>query len=114
MKDDKLYLVHIGECIGRIQQYVEDGREAFLTSTLIQDAVIRNLQTLAESSRRLSDSVKTQHSEIAWRGISALRNILVHDYFGVNLDRVWEVIERELPQLKNQVEALLRELGETS
>ena len=113
MKDDKLYLVHIGECISRIQQYVEDGREPFLTSTLIQDAVIRNLQILAESSRRLSDSVKTQHSEIAWRGISAFRNILVHGYFGVNLDRVWEVVERELPRLKNQVEVILRELGDT-
>ena len=113
MKDDKLYLVHIGECISRIQQYVEDGREAFLTSTLIQDAVIRNLQTLAESSRRISDSVKTQHSEIDWRGISAFRNILVHDYFGVNPDRVWEVVEGELIQLRDQIEAILRDLGGT-
>ena len=113
MKDDKLYLVHIGECISRIRQYVEDGREAFLTSTLIQDAVIRNLQTLAESSRRISDSVKTQHSEIDWREISAFRNILVHDYFGVNLARVWDIVEEDLPPLRDQIEAMLRGLGET-
>ena len=113
MKDDKLYLVHVGECIGRIQKYVEDGREAFLTSTLIQDAVIRNLHILAESSQRLSDSVKTLHPDIDWRGISALRNILVHDYFAVKLDRVWEVVERELPQLRDQIEGILRDLGGT-
>ena len=113
MKDDKLYLVHIGECISRIQQYVEDGREAFLTSTLIQDAVIRNLQTLAESSRRIPDSVKTQHSEIDWRGILAFRNILVHDYFGVNIARVWDIVEEDLPPLRDQIEAILRDLGGT-
>jgi len=113
LKDDKLYLVHIGECISRIQQYVEDGREPFLTSTLIQDAVIRNLQILAESSRRLSDSVKTQHSGTDSRGISAFRNILVHGYFGVNLARVWDIVEEDLPPLRDQIEAMLREMGET-
>ena len=111
MKDDKLYLVHIGECISHIQQYVEDGREPFLTSTLIQDAVIRNLQILAESSQRLSDSVKALHPEIDWREISAFRNILVHGYFGVNLSRVWDIVEQDLPPLRDQVEAILRDLG---
>ena len=73
--------------------------------------MIRNMQTLAESSRRISDSVKTQHSEIDWRGISAFRNILVHDYFGVNLARVWDIVEEDLPPLRDQIEAILRDLG---
>ena len=83
MKDDKLYLIHIGECIQRIETYVAGGRESFATSTLIQDAVLRNLQTLAESTQRLSNALKAAHPEVNWRDISGFRNVLVHDYLCV-------------------------------
>jgi len=100
MKDDRLYLVHIHECIQRIEQYIREGREVFMRSTLVQDAVIRNLQVMAESTQRLSDAFKQQHPQVNWRALAGFRNVLVHDYLGVDKDRVWQIVERNLPELK--------------
>jgi uncharacterized protein with HEPN domain len=113
MKDDRLYLIHIGECIARIEQYVREGRGAFLTSTLIQDAVLRNLQTLAESSQRLSGSLRVQHPEVGWRAIAGFRNVLVHDYLSVDTERVWQIVDRDLPVLKSKLALILAEIGGT-
>ncbi len=107
MKDDRLYLIHMRECIARVEQYTTGGREGFLASTLIQDAVLRNLETLAESSQRLSSSLKNQHPEINWRAIAGFRNVLVHDYLGVAMSEVWDIIERHLPDLKAVIQASL-------
>lgn len=107
MKDDRLYLIHISECIARIEEYMSGGRESFMASTLVQDAILRNLQTLAESARRLSDPLKNRYPEVDWRGISGFRNVLVHDYLGVDLDYVWQIVEHELPGLKRFVSAML-------
>ena len=110
MKDDKLYLIHIGECIERVEAYIgEGGQDAFVASTLIQDAVLRNLQTLAESTQRLSDGLKAAHPEVEWYKIAGFRNVLVHDYLGVDLERVWLIVERDLPDLKRAVQAMLGE-----
>ncbi len=100
MKDDKLYLIHITECIARIEKYVTGGREEFINSSLIQDAVVRNLQVLAESTQRLSDNLKNKIPEVDWKSISGFRNILVHDYLGVDVDRIWQIIQTDLPTLK--------------
>ena len=103
MKDNTLYLVHIRECINRIEQYVQGGREAFLRSTLVQDAVVRNLQVLAESTQRLSDDFKARHPHVDWRALAGFRNVLVHEYLGVDIDRVWQIVERNLPELKRHL-----------
>jgi uncharacterized protein with HEPN domain len=110
VKDDRLYLIHIGECIARIESYTAGGRNTFFGSTLIQDAVLRNLQTLAESTQRVSDSAKAKHPEVDWYKIAGFRNVLVHDYLGVDLDRAWLIVERELPRLKQTIEAMQKEL----
>ena len=109
MKDDRLYVIHIGECLARIAQYVAGGRETFMHSTLIQDAVLRNLQTIGQSVSRLSEAMRGAHPEINWRSIIGLRNVLVHDYLGINLERIWDIIERDVPDLHRTVEAILRE-----
>jgi uncharacterized protein with HEPN domain len=111
VKDDRLYLIHIGECIGRIARYTAEGKEAFLRDEKTQDAVLRNLQTLAESTQRLSEQTKNRRPQIEWRAIAGFRNVLVHDYLGLNMARVWEIVERGLPALKQVAEELLRELG---
>ena len=108
MKDDFLYIHHVLECIGRISRYCENGETAFRESELIQDAVLRNLQTLAESTQRISDRVKTLHPEVDWRAIAGFRNVLVHDYLGVNIDRIWEIVSVHLPVLRSQIEAIGR------
>jgi uncharacterized protein with HEPN domain len=108
MKDDRLYLIHIAECIERIESYVSGvDREGFMASTLVQDAVIRNLQTMAESTQRLSDRLKQAQSKIDRYKIAGFRNILVHDYLGVDTERVWNIIENELPALKKAVHAMM-------
>jgi uncharacterized protein with HEPN domain len=78
---------------------------------LIQDAVLRNLQVLAESSQRLPDSMKQRYPDIPWRSISGFRNILVHDYPGVDLDVDWSVVEMELPSLTIVLKRLQQDLG---
>ena len=108
MRDDRLYLIHISECIERVERYVESGKDAFLASTLIQDAVLRNLQTLAESTQRISDTLKAAHPEVEWYKIAGFRNVLVHDYLGVDLERVWLIVERDLPDLKRAVATMLQ------
>lgn len=111
MKDDRLYLVHICECIYRIEQYTADGRETFLEDTRTQDAVLRNLHTIAESTQRLSPSMKQAHHSIDWAAISAFQNVVVHDYLGVNMERIWRIVSGSLPELKSEVESMLQELG---
>ena len=108
MKDDKLYLIHISECIERIESYVSGtDKEAFMASSLVQDAVIRNLQIMAESTQRLSDRLKEDHDEIDWYKIAGFRNVLVHDYLGVDVQRVWNIIENEIPALREAIRKML-------
>lgn len=98
-KDNHVYIELMLNCIHRIDEYIES-KESFYKTHLVQDAVIRNLQTMAESSQRLSDDFKAIESDIPWRQISGFRNILVHDYLGVDLDTIWSVVELELPNLE--------------
>lgn len=107
MKDDRLYLIHITECIERIEHYTAPGRDAFLADTMIQDAVLRNLHTLSESTQRLSDALKDQYSEVDWVSIAAFRNVIVHGYLGIDLWRIWDVLEHDLPALKRAVALML-------
>ena len=111
MTDDNLHLIHISECAARALSYVAKGREEFMLTALIQDAVIRNLQVLTESSQRISDSLQAQHPEINWPQMASFRNVLVHEYMKIDLNRVWKIIEQDLPILKNQVEAILKARG---
>jgi uncharacterized protein with HEPN domain len=103
---DQVYVEYMLECIGRIERYAGHDRARFMQSEIVQDAVVRNLQILAESSQRLSESAKRTQAGIDWRAIAGFRNILVHDYLGLDLDTIWPVIEHDLPQLKIVLEAM--------
>ena len=107
MKDDTVYLRHIEDCIRRIEENVAGGRDQFAASHTLQDAVLRNLQTMSESTQRLSDTLKTAHPEIEWRRIAAFRNVLVHNYLGIDLDTIWEIIQRDIPKLKRVILTML-------
>ncbi len=108
MKDDRLYLIHISECIERIESYItKKDKQQFLDSSLIQDAIIRNLQVLSESTQRLSDAAKESMSEVDWFKIAGFRNVLVHDYLGIDIERVWNILEKDLPALKKAVQKML-------
>jgi uncharacterized protein with HEPN domain len=111
MKDDRVYLRHVRECIRRIEENVVDGKDRFLRSHTLQDAVLRNLQTMAESTQRVSQDLKSAHPEIEWRRIAAFRNVLVHDYLGVDVERVWEITQHDVPQLKEAIMKILEHKG---
>lgn len=113
MKDDRLYLIHILESIERVEEYTSEGLEQFLSDKKTQDAVLRNLQILAESTQRISPELKNAHSEIDWRGISGFRNVLVHDYLGVNLITVWGIIEGPIKDLKKRMNEVLEGMPES-
>lgn len=107
MKDDRLYLIHIQECIERIEEYTQEGKEKFITSTKTQDAVLRNLHTLAESTQRISTARKEKHTAVDWQAIAGFRNVLVHDYLGIDTERIWHIIQNDLPSLKQTILAML-------
>lgn len=88
MKDDRLYLIHIFECMERIEAYTQEGKSEFFHQTIVQDAVLRNLQIMTESTQHFSASFKVRHPELDWKAMAGLRNILVHNYLGIKLERV--------------------------
>jgi uncharacterized protein with HEPN domain len=107
VKDDRKYLLHILECIRRIEDDVACGQAEFDVSHTIQDAVIRNLQVMAESTKRLSDELRAKQPEIDWAGIAGFRNVLVHDYFTVDAGVVWKSVMDDVPVLKAAVTLLV-------
>ncbi len=108
MRSDKLYLSDILEAINNIQKYVNSLSYAKVRKNrMLIYAVIRNLEIIGEAAKHISKQEKRKHSEIEWRKIAALRNILIHEYFGVDLDVLWDIIQNKLPDLKNKIERLL-------
>ena len=107
MKDDKVYLAHIADAIGQIVTYTAGGRDDFMKNRMIQDAVVRNFEVIGEATKNLSEKTKSQRPEIPWRRVAGLRDVLIHEYMGVNLEDVWRVIQSELPALRAAVEELL-------
>ncbi len=110
MKDDAVYLRHILECIRRIEENTTGGHVHSMASHTLQDAVLRNLQTMTESARYLSETLKVAHPGIEWQRIAAFRNVLVHDYLGVDLEKVWEIVQRDVPPLKHAASTMLEAL----
>jgi len=111
MKSERAYLEHILHCISRISEDTSGGRDAVFASSTLQDALLRNLQILCESTKRLSEASKRRHPEVDWRAISGLRNVLVHDYFEVDLETIWTIVRRDVPRLERAARRLLEELG---
>ena len=108
MKDDAVYLRHILECIRRIEEDTASGIEAFRGSRTHQDAVLRNLQVFAESTQRLSSELKSAWPQVEWSRIAAFRNVLVRDSLGVDLERIWDITQRDVPELKKIVTRMLQ------
>lgn len=112
MSDDRLLLSDILEAIDRIEDYVADGEEAFFKDTRTQDAVIRNLMVVGEATKNLSDELRAGHPDLPWRQMAGMRDKLIHDYPGVDLRVVWNVVERELPDVRRALEGIIDELGD--
>lgn len=110
MKDDRVLLLHIRDAAQRVLDYTHEGREAFMADTKTQDAVMRNIEIIGEAVKNLSDALKSAQADIPWKQIGGMRDTLIHRYFGVKLELVWQVVESDLPAFKSRVEDLLKML----
>ncbi len=111
MRDDRERLLHIREAIERIEKYASRGQEAFLEDELIQTWMVRHIQVIGEAAHALSALFRQQHPQIPWQDIIDMRHVLVHEYFGIDLDIVWQVVSADIPDLKHKTVAILGEMG---
>jgi uncharacterized protein with HEPN domain len=106
VKHDRLYLGHILEAADRILSYGERGEEAFRSGLMIQDAIVRNLQVMGEAVKKVSRETRAAHPDVPWKDIAGMRDRVVHDYFGVSLDIVWDVVSNHVPPLREKLERI--------
>ena len=109
MRDDRERLQDILEAIERIEKYAARGRSALYEDELVQTWVVHHLMIVGEACRALSPQFRAGHSEEVWAQAAGLRNVIVHHYFGIDLEIVWGVIERDLPALKARVREIVAE-----
>ena len=114
MRDSYERLRDVQEAIIHILKYTSQGSDLFYHDELVQTWVIHHLEIIGEATRTIPQDFRNLHPEIPWKQINAMRNILVHLYFDINLDRVWAVVEQDLPVMKTSVDALLTDQEGTS
>ncbi|MDD4652060.1 MAG: DUF86 domain-containing protein [Methanothrix sp.] len=112
-KDDSVYLRHIMDAFMQIEHYTDGvSHEEFMKDNLIQDGVIRQLEVMGEAARNLSDDLRGDYPHIPWRQMIGLRNRMIHAYFNVNLEIIWEIVQGDIPNLKRETKRVLEDIGQ--
>ena len=107
-RDFKVYLEDILEAIGKVHRYTSGlSREDFASDEMRIDAVVRNLEIIGEASKRIPNEIRLKHPSVEWKKMAGLRDILIHEYFGIDIDIVWDIIQNKLPALEQQIKAIL-------
>lgn len=106
-KDPAVFLGHIRESIGLIEEYTEGmSKDTFMKESKIQDAIVRRIEIIGEAAKNLSTEFTEKHSDIPWKQIIGARDKIVHHYFGVDVEIVWNIITHDLPELKKKLEKM--------
>ena len=110
-KDPRIFLHHILESMEEIENHIRGiSEEEFSRDIKTQDAVVRRIEIIGEAVKNISTSFKKRHSEIEWREVAGMRDKLIHHYFGIKMNIVWETSKKDLPKLKNQISKILGSL----
>jgi len=112
-KDDTVYLQHVLDAINTVEEYLHGvNEEKFKATQLLQDGVIRQIEIIGEAVRRVSKDIRQTYGETPWQDIAGMRDKLIHDYFGVDIEKVWDTAQEDLPVLKEQVIRILKDYGQ--
>ncbi len=107
-RDPKFFLMHILESIAEIEKSTENiSKDEFFDTIQIQDAVVRRLEIIGEAVKNLPISFKNQYPKTPWKKIAGLRDVLIHEYFGVDINLVWKIVNKNIPKFKKQISELL-------
>ena len=104
---DAFYLRAMLQALESLADYSSVGRDAFMADKMRQDATICRLAVLGEAAKHISEEIRSGSPDVPWRHMTGLRDVLVHDYFGIDLEVLWGILERDLPPLRAQLEAIL-------
>ncbi|HBQ21204.1 MAG: hypothetical protein A2Z91_00355 [Deltaproteobacteria bacterium GWA2_38_16] len=107
MKEHQVYLQHIIDAIQKIESYVSVGKDVFLSTSHWQDATIRQLEIIGEATKQLPEDFRSKYPNIPWKRIAGLRDVLIHNYLGTDITTVWEITQKNIPELKKQIQTIL-------
>lgn len=109
-RDVFVYLEDVLDCINDIESFVKNKTKGhFLKNVMMQDAIVRKIEIIGEATKNIPASFKEKHRSIPWKKIAGMRDVLVHAYFEVRLDLVWEAVKEDIPKLKKQIQKILDE-----
>ena len=109
MRDHKLYLEDMLEAANRIERYLKGMTIGKLRKdTLVLDGIVRNLEIVGEAAKNIPSPIKNKYPEVEWKKIAGLRDVLAHEYFGIDLEVVWDIVKNKLPSLREKIKTILK------